>query len=30
VPLGVLIVLAIIILAATADILTPYDPNEQH
>jgi peptide/nickel transport system permease protein len=30
VPLGLLIVLAIIMLAATADILTPFDPNEQH
>src|SRR5258708_18392484 len=30
VPLGLLIVFAIIMLAATADILTPFDPNEQH
>jgi peptide/nickel transport system permease protein len=30
VPLGLLIVFGIIMLAATADILTPYDPNEQH
>lgn len=30
VPLGLLIVFAIIMLAVTADILTPFDPNEQH
>jgi peptide/nickel transport system permease protein len=30
VPLGLLIVFAIMLLALTADILTPYDPNEQH
>jgi peptide/nickel transport system permease protein len=29
-PLGLLILFAIVMLAATADILTPYDPNEQH
>jgi peptide/nickel transport system permease protein len=30
VPLGLLIVFAIIMLAVTADVLTPFDPNEQH
>src|ERR1700716_4162766 len=30
VPLGLLIVFAIVMLAVTADILTPFDPNEQH
>src|SRR3982074_3783639 len=30
VPLGLLIVFAIFVLALTADVLTPYDPNEQH
>ena len=30
VPLGLLIVFAIIMLALTADILTPFEPNEQH
>jgi len=29
-PLGLLIVFGIVLLALTADILTPYDPNEQH
>ncbi len=29
-PLGLIIVLAIFLLALTADLLTPYDPNEQH
>jgi ABC-type dipeptide/oligopeptide/nickel transport system permease subunit len=30
VPLGLLIVFAMFVLAATADFLTPFDPNEQH
>ncbi|MBV9581536.1 MAG: ABC transporter permease [Chloroflexi bacterium] len=30
VPLGLLIVLVILLLALTADFLTPYDPDEQH
>ena len=29
-PFGLLILFGIVILAATADFLTPYDPNEQH
>jgi len=29
-PVGLAIVLLMLLLAATADILTPYDPNEQH
>jgi peptide/nickel transport system permease protein len=30
VPLGLVIVFTMIVLAVTADLLTPYDPNEQH
>jgi peptide/nickel transport system permease protein len=30
VPLGLVIVFGIFLLALTADILTPYDPNDQH
>ncbi len=29
-PFGLLILFGIVMLAATADFLTPYDPNEQH